>query len=317
MDTFLRNAVFSCIYGGIVGDALGVPYEFLDRGTYEATTMVGYGTYDMPPGTWSDDSSTTICLILNLIEQGDLKDLMNRFLLWYTKAAYTSRGITFDVGNTTRRAILRYKLGASPEFCGDPEEKNNGNGALMRIAPIAFILRNVKSFEERVATIKKYAEVTHRHPRSTLACIIFIEILLHLFQGEDLEIALKKACTTCEENLKATEYKNEFAHYERLFSGEIKNAKLETIKSNGYVVYTLEAALWSCFNSRSFKDTLLTAVNLGRDTDTVAAVSGNIAGMLYCEKDKLPAEWINNIARKKAIDELLDKFYEFLIDTNV
>lgn len=312
MDTFLRKAIFSCLYGGIAGDALGVPYEFLERGTYEVTTMDGYGTYDLPAGTWSDDSSMTICLIVNFVERGDLNDLMKRFMLWYEKGVYSAHGTAFDIGNTTRQAILRYKLGVSPEFCGDSEKESNGNGALMRIAPLVFVLRDVESFEERAATVKKYTEITHRHPRSILACIIFIEVLFHLFHGETLEIALKNACTACEENLKASEYKNEFKHYKRLFSGEIKNAKRDTIKSGGYVVHTFEAALWSCFNSAGFKDALLTAVNLGEDTDTVAAITGNIAGMLYCEKETLPEEWLDSIARKKAIDELLNRFYEFL-----
>lgn len=310
--TPLYRALSMCIYGGIIGDAFGVPYEFLERGTFRAETMTGNGSYNQPVGTWSDDSSMTLCLLDNLTEGGSLNELLDKFMNWFEKGAYTPHGIAFDIGNTTRNAILRHKLGVSPQYCGDIDERTNGNGSLMRIAPLVFILRNENDFSVRVQTVKEYSEITHKHPRSVLACIIFIEVLRNILKGDTLEVAVQKASDTCQTRLLGTEYEAEFKQYRRIFSGEIKNATIDTVNSSGYVVHTLEAALWSCFQSSSFKEVIITAVNLGEDTDTVGAVAGNIAGLLYCRKEELPADWYNAIVRKEYIDTIINGFYDSL-----
>ncbi|QTQ15715.1 ADP-ribosylglycohydrolase family protein [Treponema parvum] len=312
MNSNLHDIVFSTFYGSIAGDALGVPYEFGWRGKFKAETMTGYGAHNQPAGSWSDDTSLTLCLIKNITEYGDSYDLMDKFSDWFEKGKYTPHGKAFDIGRTTQLAVLKYNMGVPPEMCGGTDENSNGNGSLMRIAPIAFTLRAVEDFGKRVQRVKACSRLTHGHPRTVLACVIYIETMIRLFDTDDLEGALQKASQTCLDNLKGTEYENEFQHYKRIFDGSIKDAPIDSIESNGYVVHTLEAALWSCFQNAGVKDVILTAVNLGRDADTVGSIAGSIAGMRCKDPAALPAEWLSVIARKKAIDKLLDDFCECL-----
>lgn len=311
------DTVFSVIYGGIVGDALGVPYEFCERGTFKVETMTGYGTHNQPLGTWSDDTSLTLCLIKNIIEGGDEKTLLGKFMRYFEKGDYTPYGSVFDIGYTTQQAILRYKRGFAPECCGGRDENSNGNGSLMRITPLVFVLRNTTDFTERVKIVKRYSELTHGHPRSILACIIYIEILHGLLNGCSLEQAVGIASKYCVEHLKSTEYENEFHHYKRIFDGTIKTVPIENIKSSGYVVHTLEAALWSCLHSGNFKEAILTAVNLGDDTDTVGSITGSIAGMQYKAPVAIPADWLSALVQKEKIDILIGQFCEYLENDTV
>lgn len=311
-STPLYQALFKCIYGGIIGDALGVPYEFCERGTFHAETMTGAGSYNQTPGTWSDDSSLTLCLLHNFATGGSLNDLLDKFIMWFEKGAYTPHGTSFGSGTTTRNAILRHKLGVCPQYCGDIGKHQNGNGALMRIAPLVFMLRNEENFSMRERAEKEYSEITHKHPRSILACIIFIETLRNILKGNRLEAAVQKASDICQSQLCGTEYAAEFNCYRRIFSGELLDADIDTINSTPYVVYTLEAALWSCFHSSNFREAILTAVNLGDDADTVGAVTGNIAGLLYYRDDTFPDDWYEAIARKEFINTIIDGFYDAL-----
>lgn len=308
MKLNLFNCIYTAFYGGIIGDALGVPYEFCERGSFTARDMTGCGTYGLPPGTWSDDTSLTLCLIKNIIQGGNTSTLLDKFLLWFGKGKYTPYGVMFGIGTTTQNALLRYKSGVPPHLCGGAEEKENGNGSLMRIAPLAFVLHTTKDFSKRAETVKQYSEITHRHPRSVLACIIYIELLIGMLKSKPLEKALKTACDLCRSNLAGSIYEREFPHYARLFDGTIKYASQDTIQSGGYVVHTLEAALWSCLNSTSLKQAILTAVNLGEDTDTIGSIAGTIAGMQYKNPQEIPEAWLKKIARKKAIDKLLNRF---------
>lgn len=308
MKSNLTNSVYSVIYGGIIGDALGVPFEFCPRGSFTATDMTGGGSYGLPAGTWSDDTSLTLCLIQNIIQDGTPDTLLKKFLLWLEKGKYTARGVMFDVGLTTQEAVLRYKSGTPDNLCGSSEENQNGNGSLMRIAPLAFVLSGVTDFIQRAKTVKQYAEITHRHPRSILACILYIELLIEMLNGKTPEESLKAACDLCRSNLAGTVYETEFPHYARLFDGSIKTAHEDTIESSGYVVHTLEAAIWVCLNSTNIKEAILKAVNLGEDTDTIGSIAGSIAGMQYKTLQDLPEAWIKTIARKKAIDKLLNRF---------
>lgn len=308
MKSNLYDAVFSTFYGSVAGNALGVPYEFGWRGKFKAETMTGYGAHNQPAGSWSDDTSMTLCLIKNIIDGGDDYDLMNKFKDWFERGKFTPHGQAFDIGETTRLAILKYKLGAAPQACGGTDEKSNGNGSLMRVAPLAFTLRSVQDFAKRVQTVKACSCLTHAHPRAVLACIIYIETMIRLFDTDNLKDALNEASQICLKNLTDTEYETEFAYYTRVFDGSIKDAPADSVESNGYVVHTLEAALWSCFQSADVKDAILTAVNLGRDADTVGSIAGSVAGMRRKDPAALPADWLSVIARKSAIDKLLDDF---------
>ncbi|MCD7034525.1 ADP-ribosylglycohydrolase family protein [Metabacillus sp. GX 13764] len=305
----LETKIHSTILGGIAGDALGVPNEFQPRGQH-ITGMTGYGTHNQPPGTWSDDTSLILCLIENLIEEKDEYDLMGKFME-YRKGYWTPYGTMFDIGHATDNAIERYVNGIPLQECGGKTESDNGNGALMRIAPLVFTLRQENDFHVRGKEIERVAGITHSHPRSTLGCIIYIQLLLELYNGHPPLHAFRRAADTCLEELRGlTQYEREFSHYERIFNKSILDADISEIKSTGYVVHSLEAAIWCFLTHESYRDAVLKAVNLGNDTDTIGLLTGTLAGMAY-GMDSIPTDWLETLARKAEIEELCAGFAEF------
>jgi ADP-ribosylglycohydrolase len=296
----LHNKVLSTILGGAVGDALGVPVEFKKRDSFRITTMTGYGTYNQPKGTWSDDTSLTMCLIDNLIENQDEYDLMKKFANYWTDGYWTPYGEMFDIGIATSEAIRRYKSGLPKEEWGGSAEYDNGNGALMRIAPLAFPLRHEPSFTKRKEEIERIAHVTHRHVRSTLGCIIYVELLICLLHGDEPFEAYEKAVNLCKKQLTGTEYEQEFSAYERVLNLSLPHVGRNEIQSTGYVVSSLEASIWSFLQSDDYEEAVLTAVNLGEDTDTIGFITGTMAGAYY-QLDGIPEEWVCQLAKKEEL----------------
>ena len=180
------------ILGVAVGDALGVPVEFKKRGTFRVTGMQGYGTHNQPPGTWSDDTSLTLALADNLLAGGDTPDLECiawGLTQWYDNAAYTPHGKAFDVGNATAEAIKRLKKGVAPEKAGGTGEHDNGNGSLMRIAPLTFYMFGIRNAEERFRIVRDVSSITHAHEWSVAACHIYVEMLNKLRMGRKKQAA--------------------------------------------------------------------------------------------------------------------------------
>ena len=284
------SKVYSAIMGLVVGDALGVPVEFEQRDTFKITDMIGYGTYRQPAGTWSDDSSLTLATMESISRLGkiDLSDIMQNFYKWLHNAEFTPFQNVFDYGMTTYNAILRYVKGEKPENCGGKEIMDNGNGALMRILPLAFIPHSD-------ADIYKVAGLTHAHEISQRACYLYLLVAKCILEGKDFRLMFDKKDI----------WQKEYCRV-----GEIKYLKREDIKSSGYVVDTLEAAFWCLYHTDNYSDCVLRAVNLGDDTDTVAAVAGGLAGLLYGSDDNkgIPDKWILQIPRKEWIKELCDEF---------
>ena len=194
----LRTMILAVIYGLAVGDALGVPVEFEERDTYSLTDMIGYGTYQQPPGTWSDDTSLTLALMEHLGEESDLNGLMEKFVA-YRNGYLTPFGNCFDIGIATNEAIERYLSGISPEACGGKDERSNGNGALMRISPLVFLLIKMSNLIDQVKVIKKYTTVTHGHPRSIVASIIYIFLLKDMLFNNSLPKVLDSVQIKLEE----------------------------------------------------------------------------------------------------------------------
>jgi len=296
----LHNKVLSTILGGAVGDALGVPVEFKKRDSFRITTMTGYGTYNQPKGTWSDDTSLTMCLIDNLIDKQDEYDLMQKFANYWSDGYWTPYGEMFDIGIATSEAIRRYKSGLPKEEWGGSAEYDNGNGALMRIAPLAFPLRHEPSFTKRKEEIERIAHVTHRHVRSTLGCIIYVELLICLLHGDEPFEAYEKAVNLCQKQLTGTEYEQEFSAYERVLNLSLPHVGRNEIQSTGYVVSSLEASIWSFLQSDDYEEAVLTAVNLGEDTDTIGFITGTMAGAYY-QLDGIPEEWVCQLAKKEEL----------------
>lgn len=302
----MKDQVIAGLLGLCIGDALGVPVEFKPR-TYlkenPIRDMIGYGTYDQPAGTWSDDSSLTFCLAESLCNGYDIYDIGHRSVQWYHKGYWTPYGEVFDIGNTTRMALdkLCYEL-IRPDLAGMKDTQSNGNGSLMRILPLAYYLKNM-DFEEKVPIISAVSSITHRHIRSIISCVIYIEFACNLLNGLDSYESYMKMQTLVKHYYKDEQ---ELEHFKAILYHHIADYSEDDIHSTGYVIHTLEASLWCMFNSNSYTEAVLKAVNLGDDTDTTGAVTGGLAGLVY-GINSIPQTWINLLPRKEEIYNLADR----------
>lgn len=299
----------SVMIGHAVGDALGVPVEFKSR-EYIAqnpiSEMVGFGTYNFPAGTWSDDTSMSLCALSALIKKSwSFESVMDNFCDWLSNNKFTATGETFDVGYTCFNAIINYRDNkTNVTECGLADEYSNGNGSLMRIHPFALMVYyNKHKYPNWENIIEQASALTHAHERSKLACKIYTMVLFAILDNPSknaVSVALKQAYNQYYEN-------PEHNHFERLFLDDFHKLASDKIKSTGYVIDTLEASIWCLMNTDSYKECVLTAVNLGEDTDTVAAIAGSLAGALY-GFDSIPEDWRNTLKRIEYIEELCEKF---------
>lgn len=290
--------------GVAVGDALGVPVEFEPRSRRvedPVREMRGGGTHGQPPGTWSDDTSLTFCTVEALLGQYSIARLGQMFARWLQEGFWTARGEVFDVGGTTRASILRILHGIPAEDSGSVLESENGNGSLMRNLPVvlAYCRWSIPLMLERV---HEASRVTHAHQRAQICCglhaLVTRNLLFHRAPGAAYRYAMEGA-----RKLYLQEpWRDERRNFARLLRASLGEAPEREISASGYVVNTLEAALWALLTTRNFRDCVLKAVNLGDDADTVAAVAGGMAGVTY-GIDQIPPDWLDALARK---DELLD-----------
>lgn len=306
-----KKQIQSVIYGLAIGDALGVPVEFRERGTYCITGMIGNGTYNQPLGTWSDDTSLTLALMEHLSEKSDLSALMDKFVA-YREGYLTPYGECFDIGIATNQAIERYLSGVTPEECGGRTEMDNGNGALMRLSPLSLFLEDEYDIHKKYDYIVKYSSLTHAHMRSIVASTIYIQLLISLLHNHKFEVAIKNTKNLITDNFSSNElFVNEFeTYYSKIFETDFFSTELKNIKSTGYVVDSLLASIWCVGTTGSFEESVLKAVNLGGDTDTIGAITGTLAGALY-KVENIPEKWLNQIANKVLIDEKIKDFFEY------
>ena len=355
MNNIWRNGMM----GLIVGDALGVPVQFMERDEIRnraeglVTGMESGGVYEMPEGTWSDDSSMALCTLDSILENGTLDpvEVMLKFVRWEVKGEYTPFGEAFDQGNTCSGAIYDFIREPDVETCGRTGEYDNGNGALMRILPTCLYYYdrqvNFKAdmTKEAIAGIDEISGLTHNHARSKMACGLYYFIIKELLYSlERYEIVLSqydKAVADAYPNevligrrpekpqLKqliqkglddgfryyGSDIRNltEIAHFGRLFNmDEFGQVPENEIVSSGYVVASIEAAIWCLINTSSYRECVLKAVNLGDDTDTIAAIAGGIAGLYYGYED-IPEDWIDCIKRREWLEDMFDKADENII----
>ena len=273
----LRDAV----YGAAVGDALGVPYEFQGRGSFECMGMVSGGSHGQPAGTFSDDTSMMLATCDSIRERGriDCDDMRRRFCDWAHRGAYTPDGVMFDIGNATSTALAQGH--------GCEGERSNGNGSLMRIAPLAYTAAD----DDKVRAV---SAITHAHRISTESCVCFVKLLRNLIGGNPLELALKYSIPEDEM----------FA-----FLADVASWPREKVRSGGYVLDTLGAAIWCFANTDNYADCVLAAVNLGSDTDTTACVAGALAGAVYGYR-AIPSEWLDVLRAKDLIEQCLFPGFE-------
>ena len=330
------DCIKSGIFGAIVGDALGLPVQFRpreDRDLEPVTGMIGYGAFDMPPGSWSDDSSLILATIyglaaslkkeerlenLSLNEIIDYEIIMKNFSKWLNKGEFTPYGFAYDVGGATMDGIRRYDRGTEPTLSGGIDERDNGNGSLMRILPIALFIHYLSqkySFDEEdeMEAVHNLSSLTHRHKRTQIACGIYVNIALEFLENHDGTLSLEELIANGINKSKEyyyndSSFENQLHHFDRVFSINIQNLPRDDIKSGGYCISSLEASIWCLLNNENYRDTILEAVNLGYDTDTTACIVGGLAGIYYGYED-IPDDWINQLAKLDYIEELVNDFH--------
>ena len=319
------DTIKALIIGHAIGDALGVPVEFKSREKLEENPVVGmsgYGTHNVPAGTWSDDTSMTLCLLESLGRLGtvDYDDIMKIFVDWMKRGEFTATYTVFDIGIATRHALMSYEPDSklvpktAPLLCGGAKERDNGNGSLMRIAPMALYLycKNANNLTaEDLELVHNVSKLTHAHVRSQMACGIYVLIAVELLAGNGLMTAIKIGVEKAHSFYSQQKnFSQEITEYGRIWDiNSFKKLPEYHIYSTGYVLHTLEAAIWCLLNTDNYCDCVLKAVNLGDDTDTVGAITGGLAGLAY-GWNNIPPDWKNQLKRLAYIEELCSNFAE-------
>lgn len=310
---------YNLIYGVAVGDAMGFPVQFYKREQAKKlniTKMTAHSFGEIPAGTWSDDTSLTIALADALCcdEEIDYQKIMRNFYLWITEGKYTPYTKAFDIGRTCFKALLCYKGGDNPLLCGGDSELDNGNGSIMRISPLAFYLQKhfgSNAFEKDKAfeIVHNVSRLTHAHPIALIGCDIFIAVLLKLLNGSEKNEALTEGFEQIRKFVSMNkDFEYAFAQYKRLGNIDFPSLPETKISSKGYIVDTLEAALWCFLTTDSYKECILKILKLGNDTDTIGAVAGAMAGIYYAgQEDKdIPKEWINDLQGMDLLDTAIN-----------
>lgn len=305
----------SGIIGLAVGDAMGVLLEFCTREKLiqnPITEMIGYGTHNVPKGCWSDDSSMTFATMDAIIKDKGVNynTIATNFLEWAKNAKYTSIERVFDIGRTCLRAISKFESKQDvAEKCGGTSEMDNGNGSLMRILPLAYYCysKNMKE-NEIYEIVKNVSSITHGHEISIMGCFIYVLYGIELLDNKNLSQAY--------ENIKKIKYTIYFSEetierYDRILQNDINKYSLDEIKSTGFVIDTLEATLWSLLNTNSYNQSIITAINLGDDTDTVGACVGGLAGIYY-GIEGINKTWQNELLKYDYIVNLCNEFNKIL-----
>ncbi len=305
------NKITDGIIGFAVGDALGVPAEFKSREElkrYPITDMKADGTYNQPAGTWSDDTSMTLATLDSIIEKNtiDVNDMASKFLKWFRNAEYTANNECFDIGRTTLQSLAKFELHlGNAKECGGSSEYDNGNGSLMRILPIAYYIyyKKITDNKEIYNIIKDVSSITHAHEISILGCYIYVKYIIELLNGVNKIQAYK--------NIQQQDYclfsDYSINKYKRILRDDIQSLEEVNISSSGYVVSTLEAVFWLFLNSNDYNTCILKAVNLGDDTDTVAAITGGLLGIQY-GIDNIKESWKQTLKKYEYIVSLCAKF---------
>jgi ADP-ribosyl-[dinitrogen reductase] hydrolase len=302
----LNERYRGALLGLAVGDALGTTIEFASPGSFQLITdMVGGGPFQLKPGEWTDDTSMALCLAESLIErQGFFPiDQMDRYVRWFRQGYLSSTAECFDIGNTTRRALIQFEMTREP-FAGATDPLKAGNGSLMRLAPVPL------AFAASPATaIEKSGEssrTTHAAVTAIDACRFYGALIVGAVQGASKEDLLSKRYAPVPGYWEKHPL---IPEVDAIAAGSFKERRPPEIRGTGYVVNSLEAALWAFYRSGSFREGCLLAVNLGEDADTTGAVYGQLAGAYYGEGG-VPLEWRERIATREKIESLADGLAE-------
>ena len=284
LGALIDDRAYGAMLGLAVGDALGVPLEFSERDTHpHVSEMIGGGPFGLQPGEWTDDTSMALCLAdsLTALNSFDGIDILNRFVRWFENGENSVNGHCFDIGITTRVALERFVRLGTPAGHGVHNERHAGNGSLMRLAPVTIFA--ARDLGEAVRLAHQQSMLTHANKLAASACEFFATLLVEAVRGLDKETVLRSRFW--------------FSHpaVNAIAAGNWVGKTRDEISSSGYVVSTLEAALWCVHRTSSFEDAIVLAANLADDSDTVAAVTGQLAGALY-GRAGIPQRWLKQLA---------------------
>lgn len=293
------------LLGLAVGDALGAAVEFESPGCFKPVTeMRGGGPFRLKPGYWTDDTSLAMCLAESLVECNffDPVDQLTRYCQWWRKGYWSSTGKCFDIGMTTRAALATFEKTGEP-FCGDTSDTSAGNGSLMRLAPVPLLFAN--SPDQALDYAGRSSMTTHGAEAAVDACRYFAGLIVGAVQGADKQALLSPSYAPADDYWQHNPLVTPIAE---VAEGSFLRKEPPEIKGAGYVVQSLEAALWAFAKSDNFRDGCLLAVNLGDDADTTGAIYGQIAGAYY-GASAIPPEWRDKIVRKDDILALAMKLH--------
>lgn len=294
--TRLRGALI----GLAVGDAVGTTVEFRARGSFPPVSdMLGGGPFHLRAGEWTDDTSMALCLAASLVETGgfDARDQMVRYCRWRDEGYMSSNGRCFDIGGTISGALARFQHSGDP-FSGSTDPHSAGNGSIMRLAPV--VLFYSPDLAQVIEQAAQSSRTTHAAPEAVDGCRLLAALIFKALAGQSKQEIL------------FGEHFGDLAigalagGVQAIAEGAYRSKSVEQIKGSGYVVESLEAALWCFHTTGSFRDAILAAANLGQDADTTAAVCGQIAGAYYGEEG-IPAEWRERLAQRELIGSLADQ----------
>lgn len=296
------DRAMGCLAGLAVGDALGTTLEFESPGSFEPIDdIVGGGPFHLKPGQWTDDTSMALCLAESLLGCGgfDLRDQAERYVRWWREGHMSATGLCFDIGNTVRQALASFLMSGGAAS-GSTHPYSAGNGSIMRLAPVPIYY---KRDDEAVRYSVESSRSTHQAPACLDACRYLGGILRGLIRGASKEEVLAPLYSpqgplVLEDSSMAAVAK-----------GSFKEKQPPAIRGTGYVVQSLEAALWAFYRSDNFRDGALLAVNLGEDADTTGAVYGQIAGACY-GLSGIPAPWLEKIHQRELILNFARRLYE-------
>ncbi len=293
------------LLGLAIADALGAAVEFQPPGTVKPVT--GYrdgGPHGLAPGEWTDDSSMALALADSIAEVGwDINDQAARYLKWWQTGAYSVNGRCFDIGNTTIAALHRFQETGDARSSGDSSDYASGNGSIMRLAPVP--IRYSYMFPDGMGDLVERAVEsslpTHASPQCLSACVYMTVVLCGLIDGRPREEVL---ATEWEPMRLAREIASFHPEIAEVADGSFRQKKPPEIAGSGYVVKSLEAALWAFHDAHDFREAVLKAVNLGDDADTTGAVCGQLAGACWGESG-IPGEWLEGLAERGMIEQAL------------
>lgn len=309
-----RERIAGGLYGLLIGDALGVPYEF-----YEANELPVYEKIEMTPpagfqktypriaaGTWSDDGAQALCLMDSLLKQGkfSLKAYSDALLAWYEEGFWAVGGVVFDVGIQTANALNAYKRGIPATDCGLMNPEGKGNGALMRVLPLAlwhFVQEDTdleKRSRELVRDAHSQCQITHGHLCNQVCCALYCLAAQGLLEGKEAREAIQEGVCALRSIYR------EQPEYERELEWSVRPDIPWEGRGTGYVVDCLRSAFMILEQASDYEDAIKRAVLLGNDTDTTACVTGGLAGIRYGLR-KIPERWLNALKEREKVEVLL------------